>query len=386
MPHGRCFLVHEPDRLVAEVLPRYFNQTKILSFIRQLNLWGFKRLTRGVDGKAYYHELFLRGKPYLSLRLKRMKIKGHGYKPIPNPSGEPNFYGGYPLVMDDGTTASVASAKAISPKEGSSVGSKKHRVLSRAAGASVQQEPVFGAGQCSLFQTSTTGNVTEAKPASIPVFQHQDPNVIMAMLQQRHASLTAAGIPPTEVTSPFAAQLAALASLTPSGGRQNGDSSWGMQQQQSAGLTANNLAALLGLNSSPNNGVHLQNLAFLGLQNFAAANANPADSYIETRLAQLQKEQEEIELLRKARAFEQVNNASSMSGLQALAQSGGLGLNHGQGNAQQQSNPNQMSLSESLREAQQLEEMALAARARAQLALARSMFSSNGQQNAANGN
>jgi hypothetical protein len=53
MPHGRAFVVKDPDALVRDVLPIYFSQTKFLSFVRQLNLWGFKRLTRGVQGKAY---------------------------------------------------------------------------------------------------------------------------------------------------------------------------------------------------------------------------------------------------------------------------------------------------------------------------------------------
>lgn len=73
MPHGRSFIVHDPEALV-DVLPNYFNQTKFLSFVRQLNLWGFKRLTREVRGKAYYHELFLRGRPYIALRIKRHKV------------------------------------------------------------------------------------------------------------------------------------------------------------------------------------------------------------------------------------------------------------------------------------------------------------------------
>jgi hypothetical protein len=70
LPHGRAFTVLDPEALVKEILPTYFHQTKFLSFIRQLNLWGFRRLTRGVLGKAYYHELFLRGRPYMVLRVK----------------------------------------------------------------------------------------------------------------------------------------------------------------------------------------------------------------------------------------------------------------------------------------------------------------------------
>ena len=56
-PHGRCFLVRQPERF-RELLPRYFTLSKIASFQRQLNLYGFKRLTRqDRDRNAYYHEV-----------------------------------------------------------------------------------------------------------------------------------------------------------------------------------------------------------------------------------------------------------------------------------------------------------------------------------------
>ncbi len=64
----------------------------VSSDYRQLNLWGFKRLTKGQDNGAYYHELFLRGKPLLAMRMKRQRIKGTGVKLSSDPSREPNFY------------------------------------------------------------------------------------------------------------------------------------------------------------------------------------------------------------------------------------------------------------------------------------------------------
>lgn len=98
MPHGRAFLVKQPKTFASQVLPRFFKQSKYLSFTRQLNLWGFKRITRGKDMGAYYHEIFLRGRPHLAMRMKRQKIKGTGMKLTPNPDSEPDFYTEYPMM------------------------------------------------------------------------------------------------------------------------------------------------------------------------------------------------------------------------------------------------------------------------------------------------
>lgn len=56
LPHGRAFLVHKPDEF-KDLLPRFFKLSKIPSFQRQLNLYGFNRLTRISDRGAYYHEV-----------------------------------------------------------------------------------------------------------------------------------------------------------------------------------------------------------------------------------------------------------------------------------------------------------------------------------------
>ena len=91
-PHGRCFLVHSPERFVVEVMPRFFRQTRFSSFQRQLSLYGFLRLTRkGPDYSAYYHELFLRGKPFLCRRIHRIRIKGYWVRQSSSPETEPDF-------------------------------------------------------------------------------------------------------------------------------------------------------------------------------------------------------------------------------------------------------------------------------------------------------
>jgi len=91
-PHGRSFVVRRPKEFVEIVMPMFFRQTKLTSFQRQLNLYGFSRITQGIDIGAYYHELFLRGKTFLCQGMIRTKIKGTGHKPANSPETEPNFY------------------------------------------------------------------------------------------------------------------------------------------------------------------------------------------------------------------------------------------------------------------------------------------------------
>jgi hypothetical protein len=60
LSHGRAFSIHDIETFVAEVMPRFFKQTKWNSFARQLSLYGFIRITTGPDAGGYYHELFLK--------------------------------------------------------------------------------------------------------------------------------------------------------------------------------------------------------------------------------------------------------------------------------------------------------------------------------------
>ncbi len=91
-PHGRCFVVYKAKEFQDIVLPKYFKLNKISSFQRQLNLYGFQRLTFGRDRGGYYHERFLRHKKFLAHGIKRVQVKGTGVRARSNPDQEPNFW------------------------------------------------------------------------------------------------------------------------------------------------------------------------------------------------------------------------------------------------------------------------------------------------------
>lgn len=89
LEHGRGFRILDEQVFIEQAAPLFFKQSKIRSFYRQLNLWGYKRLTKGPDAGAWYDDHFLRGLPEKMKEMIRVKIKG------PKPlylDQEPDFY------------------------------------------------------------------------------------------------------------------------------------------------------------------------------------------------------------------------------------------------------------------------------------------------------
>jgi len=122
-PHGRCFIVRNPKEFVEQIMPRFFKQTKLTSFQRQLNLYGFSRLTAGTDRGGYYHELFIRGRMDLCSRMTRTRVKGNGSKGASSPETEPNFYSMTPcseiprVMSEDIKLDTIANIFAVIPED-----------------------------------------------------------------------------------------------------------------------------------------------------------------------------------------------------------------------------------------------------------------------------
>lgn len=99
LPHGRAFKIFDEHKFMNSCVPIFFKQTKIRSFHRQLNLWGFKRVSKSVDAGAWYNEFFIRGYPEEMKKMVRIKIKGklNAKQDSPNKEEDPDFYNLPPL-------------------------------------------------------------------------------------------------------------------------------------------------------------------------------------------------------------------------------------------------------------------------------------------------
>lgn len=163
-PHGRCFVVHNQQEFVDLVMPDYFSQSKYPSFQRQLNLYGFKRITKGPDRNGYHHPSFLRGYPELSDTMVRMKVKGTGVRRPTRPEEEPDFYK-YPdlpaegnNIMPTSKTKTKTNAKSKTSKK-----STKQQPKLRRSGPALKLIKASGTGRGKVLSTEHSNNSVEEK-------------------------------------------------------------------------------------------------------------------------------------------------------------------------------------------------------------------------------
>ncbi|XP_055991996.1 heat shock factor protein 4 [Sorex fumeus] len=79
-PSGTSFLVGDQNRFAKEVLPQYFKHSNMASFVRQLNMYGFRKVVSLEQGGLlrperdhveFQHPSFLRGREQLLERVRR---------------------------------------------------------------------------------------------------------------------------------------------------------------------------------------------------------------------------------------------------------------------------------------------------------------------------
>lgn len=95
-PHGRAFLIKDGKKFIEQTQqwPAHLRYHKLSSFLRQLNLYNFKRFSQGPDKGAYYHPNFTLHSTKQDLAsMVRSKVKHVFVRQKADASSEPNFYG-----------------------------------------------------------------------------------------------------------------------------------------------------------------------------------------------------------------------------------------------------------------------------------------------------
>ena len=73
---GTAIIIKKPLEFGQTILPAYFKHSNLTSFVRQLNMYDFrKRRTQNYE-HSYYHDLFQRGKKQLLAEIRRKKDTG----------------------------------------------------------------------------------------------------------------------------------------------------------------------------------------------------------------------------------------------------------------------------------------------------------------------
>nr|XP_056710296.1 heat shock factor protein 1 [Euleptes europaea] len=88
-PSGSSFHVFDQGQFAKEVLPKYFKHNNMASFVRQLNMYGFRKVIHieqgGLvkpekDDTEFQHPYFIRGQEYLLENIKRKVTNVSGVK------------------------------------------------------------------------------------------------------------------------------------------------------------------------------------------------------------------------------------------------------------------------------------------------------------------
>jgi hypothetical protein len=112
---GRAFRIHSIHRLREEILLKFFKSNKFESLQRQLNIYGFTRISKGTMKGCYHHPLFVQGGRNLSKDMQRRK-------------------------SDENKSATTTTTSTVSDKKGSST-KKRSRAPPLAKKSSPEKKP-----------------------------------------------------------------------------------------------------------------------------------------------------------------------------------------------------------------------------------------------------
>lgn len=71
--NGRAIQITNEKEFANTVLPQVFNYSNFNSFVRKLNVYGFRKTQRKLHERIYYHPQFIRDDPNLASAIRRSK-------------------------------------------------------------------------------------------------------------------------------------------------------------------------------------------------------------------------------------------------------------------------------------------------------------------------
>lgn len=71
----------DQEKFSTTALLKFYQHTSFVSFIRQLNVYGFRKTRRALEERIYYHPKFTRHKPHLERSIKRQPRRRYKRNP-----------------------------------------------------------------------------------------------------------------------------------------------------------------------------------------------------------------------------------------------------------------------------------------------------------------
>jgi len=150
LPGGKSFQVHDKAIFATNVMPAYFKSAVYKSFQRNLNLWGWKTVSKEEGRAIYHHEHFVRGKPELCHNMVRGSVPP---KVIVRPTEDSvsNTESGDPQVGDEVQPSNTAGLHNVSALPSFLQNSIEHVNSSREEADSGLAEAIKNASNSTLF-------------------------------------------------------------------------------------------------------------------------------------------------------------------------------------------------------------------------------------------